>query len=113
MNNDMLLLSTAGRTTGNDHTVPLLYLRDGEDLIVIASWGGRDSNPEWYLNLVANPAAFVQINENRFPVTAATADAARRKRLWPEVLAAYDGYAEYQSRTDREIPIVVLSRAGN
>jgi len=113
VNNDMLLLSTTGRTSGKDHTVPLLYLRDGDDLVVIASWGGRDNNPEWYLNLVANPAAFVQVDGHRFPVTATAADAARRERLWPNALAAYDGYRQYQSRTDREIPVVILSRERN
>jgi F420H(2)-dependent quinone reductase len=109
VNNDMLLLSTTGRITGTTHTVPLLYLRDGDDLIVIASWGGRDNHPEWYLNLAANPAATAQINGHRIPVTATTASAEARDRLWPEILAAYEGYREYQSRTDREIPVVILS----
>ncbi len=113
VNNDMLLLSTTGRHTGKDHTVPLLYLRDGGDLVVIASWGGRDVNPEWYLNLVAHPAAAVQINGTRFAVDAATADPARRARLWPEVLAAYDGYRQYQARTNREIPVVILRQTGD
>ena len=110
VDNDMLLLTTTGRRTGKEHTVPLLYLRDGDDLVVIASWGGRDHHPEWYLNLLANPAAAVQINGDRIAVAAVTADAARRARLWPRVLAAYDGYRVYESRTEREIPVVVLSR---
>lgn len=109
VNNDMLLLSTTGRTTGKTHTIPLLYLRDGKDLVVIASWGGRDAHPEWYLNLLANPAASIQINGRRQPVTATTAPAEHRARLWPQVLDAYDGYRAYQSRTDREIPVVILS----
>jgi len=109
VNNDMLLLSTKGRTTGTTHTVPLLYLRDGDDLVVIASWGGRDNHPEWYLNLLANPVAEAQLNGSRIPVSAHTAPAERRARLWPEVLKAYDGYRVYQSRTDREIPVVILS----
>ena len=79
---------------------------------MIASWGGRDVNPEWYLNLVSNPAASVQIDGTRFEVVAATAEPERRARLWPQVLAAYDGYRQYQSRTDREIPVVILSRNG-
>lgn len=108
VDNDMLLLTTTGRRTGNKHTVPLLYLRDGDDLIVIASWGGRDHHPEWYLNLLANPEADVQIDGHRSPVVAETADPERRAVLWPRVLAAYDGYRAYQSRTDREIPVVVL-----
>ena len=108
VNNDMLLLSTTGRVTGKTHTVPLLYLREGNDLVVIASWGGRDSHPQWYANLMSDPTASVQLAGHRFPVHARTADARQRERLWPQVLAAYDGYREYQSRTDREIPVVVL-----
>ena len=109
VNNDMLLLSTTGRRTGRTHTVPLLYLRDGENLVVIASWGGRDDHPEWYLNLLANAAAQVQVNGNRHPMIAATANQSTRTRLWPKVLTAYDGYGIYQSRTDREIPVVILT----
>ncbi|MCP3997775.1 MAG: nitroreductase family deazaflavin-dependent oxidoreductase [bacterium] len=109
VDNDMLLLSTTGRVTGKTHTVPLLYLRDNDDLVVIASWGGRDQHPEWYLNLSADPVAHAQINGSRFRVRATTADTERRRRLWPQVLDAYDGYREYQSRTDREIPVVILS----
>ena len=73
VDNDMLLLTTTGRHTGKEHTVPLLYLRDDEDIVVIASWGGRDTHPEWYLNLLASPEAQIQINGNRFDVTAGTA----------------------------------------
>ena len=113
VNNDILLLSTIGRWTGNTHTVPLLYLRDGEDLVVIASWGGREQHPEWYLNLASNPVATAQIEGERIRVTATTADPKRRARLWAKVLAAYDGYGEYQSRTDREIPIVILEKKGS
>ena len=111
VNNDMLLLSTKGRRTGKTHTVPLLYLRDGDDLIVIASWGGRDRHPEWYLNLRAGERAHVQINARRFPVRSFTADSDRRATLWPHVVTAYAGYREYQSRTEREIPVVILRPA--
>ncbi len=113
VDNDMLLLSTTGRSTGRTHTVPLLYLRDDADLVVVASWGGRSNNPEWYLNLLANPVAAVQINGERFEARSATADPARRARLWPRILSAYDGYHTYQSRTDREIPVVILSYGRN
>jgi len=109
VDNDMLLLSTTGRHTGKTHTVPLLYLRDGDDLVVIASWGGRDRHPEWYLNLLTNPQARVQVRRRSFGVHATTADPHRRGTLWPEVLAAYDGYRTYQGRTDREIPLVILT----
>ncbi|MCP4308681.1 MAG: nitroreductase family deazaflavin-dependent oxidoreductase [bacterium] len=109
VNNDMLLLSTTGRVSGKTHTIPLLYLRDGTDFVVVASWGGRDNHPEWYANLQCNPTATAQIEGRRIPVEARTADAAQRGRLWPAVVATYDGYREYQGRTDREIPIVILS----
>ena len=111
VNNNMLLLTTAGRVTGKPHTVPLLYLNSGGDLVVIASWGGRDRHPEWYSNLIEDPSADVQIEGHRFSVRASVANAEQRARLWPQVLAAYDGYREYQSKTDREIPIVLLSRS--
>ena len=109
VNNDMLLLTTVGRVTGKPHTVPLLYLNSGGVLVVIASWGGRDRHPEWYSNLIDNPVADVQIEGHRFSIRASVADPEQRARLWPQVLAAYDGYREYQNKTDREIPIVLLS----
>ena len=110
VNNDMLLLTTAGRRTDKPHTVPLLYLRDGDNLAVVASWGGRDNHPEWYLNLVAEPRARVQVRGWRSEVTARTASPEERDRLWPQVVAAYNGYAVYQDRTNREIPIAILER---
>lgn len=110
VNNDMLLLSTVGPRTGNPHTVPLLYLRDGDDYVIIASWGGRPENPQWYRNLQAQPHTTIQVLSEKIPVTARTADPTERVRLWPLILTAYDGYAEYESRTTREIPVVILSR---
>lgn len=113
VDNDMLLLSTTGRHSGKPHTVPLLYLRDEDDLVVIASWGGRDTHPDWYLNLQSEPTATVQILGEKMSVTAKTAAAADRTRLWERVVTAYDGYQEYQSRTEREIPVVVLANGRN
>lgn len=110
VNNDMLLLSTIGSTTGKRHTVPLLYLRDGDDYVIIASWGGRPENPQWYRNLQAQPRTTIQVLGEKIPVTARTANPTERARLWPLILAAYDGYAEYESRTTREIPVVILTR---
>jgi len=112
VDNDMLLLTTVGRHTGRRHTVPLLYLRHGDDLIVIASWGGRDDHPEWYRNLLAQPRCTVQILGKRHEVIAETAPPEVRSVVWPEVEAAYSGYRVYQSRTNREIPIVLLHPAG-
>jgi deazaflavin-dependent oxidoreductase (nitroreductase family) len=111
VDNDMCLLTTTGRRSGNQHTVPLLYLSDDERLLVIASWGGRDEHPHWYLNLLTDPAASVQILNHRWQVTATTASPTERAAWWPKVLDAYDGYAEYESRTDREIPVVFLDPA--
>ena len=108
VNNDMLLLTTIGRLTGEPHTVPLLYLRDGERLVVFASWGGRDTHPEWYLNLVAHRSADAQVDGLRYGVIARTADGEERERWWAAAQKAYDGYTVYQSRTDRQIPVVVL-----
>jgi len=108
VHNDMLLLTTVGRRTGAAHTVPLLYLRDGDRLVVIASYGGRPEHPEWYRNLVANPEATVQILGNTRQTRARTMTAKERAVWWPKVVQAYSDYAEYQSRTDREIPVVWL-----
>jgi len=109
VNNDMLLLTTRGAKTGREHTVPLLYLRDGETLAVIASWGGRPYSPQWFSNLMANPEAVVQVRSERWPVRARAATPEERAEWWPRVLAAYDGYRVYQSHTDRVIPIVFLT----
>ncbi len=108
VSNDMLLLTTVGRRTARAHTVPLLYLRDEDRLAVVASWGGRNGHPHWYLNLVAEPRVRVQVRGRRMEMTARTASPEQRDRLWPQAVAAYDGYATYQGRTDREIPIVIL-----
>lgn len=106
--NDMLLLTTTGRRTGTARTVPLLYLRDGDALVVVASFGGHPHHPDWYLNLVDEPAAVARVGGIRHPVRARTAPPDERARLWPRVVAAFDGYAEYQARTAREIPVVLL-----
>lgn len=108
VDNDMLLLTTTGHRTGKAHTVPLLYLSDGSCLVVIASFGGRPHHPTWYDNLVADPTVTVQINSARRPMLARTASKTERAQWWPRVVGAYQGYAEYQSRTDREIPVVFL-----
>ncbi len=112
VDNDMLLLTTTGRKTGTAHTVPLLYLRSDGRLVIIASWGGRDYPPHWYLNLMAEPQVTVQILGDRFEATAIEADPAQHEIWWPRIVEAYSGYAEYQSRTDRQIPVIFLDRVG-
>ncbi len=108
VNNDMLLLTTTGRVTGTPHTVPLLYLADGPRLVVFASWGGRDLHPEWYQNLVRSPAARVELTGRSWDVRATTLHGDERDVWWRRAVAAYDGYATYQLRTDRQIPVVAL-----
>jgi len=110
--NDMLLLTTRGRLTGQPHTVPLLYLRDGDRFLVIASYGGRDRHPEWYLNLLADPSVTARVADRKVVLTARTASSAERDEWWPRVVASYGDYAVYQTRTDREIPIVTLEHLG-
>jgi F420H(2)-dependent quinone reductase len=106
--NDMLLLTTRGRSTGDAHTVPLLYLRDGDCLLVIASYGGRDRHPEWYLNLVEEPSVTARLGDRNVALTARTATPSERDLWWPKVVGAFGDYAVYQQRTEREIPVVVL-----
>ena len=108
VNNDMLLLTTRGRTSGRDHTVPLLYLRDGERLVIIASYGGRPAHPAWYRNLVADPRVEVQVDGDRRPMLASTMSGEDRTAWWPRIVEAWNDYDTYQSRTDRQIPVVWL-----
>jgi deazaflavin-dependent oxidoreductase (nitroreductase family) len=108
--NDMLLLTTAGRKSGRAHTVPLLYLRDGDDVLVIASWGGRDYPPHWYLNLSANPTVQVQIDTDRWSGRAVALDEPERTTWWEKAVEAYSGYATYQGRTERVIPIIRITK---
>ena len=100
------------RKTRKRRTTPLVYLRDSDDLVLIASNGGHDWHPAWYFNLRADPAAEVQIRRRTQRVTARPADAGERERLWPRMVALYAGYAKYQAKTGRPIPLVVLQGAG-
>ncbi len=109
VDNDMLLLTTTGRNTGSLHTVPLLYLIDGSDVIVIASYGGRPSDPDWYRNLLVNPNATVRIGAISHTVRATTMDDNERGEWWPHIVDAYSDYEAYQARTDRLIPFVRLA----
>jgi deazaflavin-dependent oxidoreductase (nitroreductase family) len=106
----MLLLDHVGARTGAKRTIPLVYVKDGDDVVLVASKGGHPKNPAWYHNLRANPDTTVQIGAERRPVTARVATAEERKRLWPKAVATYSGYQGYQERTQRQIPLVVLER---
>ena len=104
----MLLLTTTGRKTGKRRTMPLLYLEDDDSLVLVASAGGQPTHPAWYANLRADPAVEVQIGRAVQKLRARTATAEERARLWPTVVALYPGYAKYQEKTAREIPLVIL-----
>ncbi|HEY4428721.1 MAG TPA: nitroreductase family deazaflavin-dependent oxidoreductase [Solirubrobacteraceae bacterium] len=104
----MLLLDHVGARTGKLRTSPLVYADDGENVILVASKGGFPRNPAWFHNLMANPDVEVQIGSRRRPVHARVAEPAERERLWPKVVQVYGGYEDYQRRTEREIPLVVL-----
>ena len=104
----MLLLDHVGARSGAKRTTPLVYVKDGDDVVLVASKGGHPRNPAWYHNLRAHPDTTVQIGSERRPVHARIAGAEERKRLWPKAVATYGGYRGYQERTRREIPLVIL-----
>jgi deazaflavin-dependent oxidoreductase (nitroreductase family) len=105
----MLLLDHVGAKSGAKRTSPLVYVRDGEDVVLVASKGGYPKSPGWFHNLKANPDTEVQIGSEHRQVHAHVADPEERKRLWPMALKTYGGYADYQKRTEREIPLVILT----
>ncbi|HEY5052702.1 MAG TPA: nitroreductase family deazaflavin-dependent oxidoreductase [Solirubrobacterales bacterium] len=104
----MLLLDHVGAKSGTKRTSPLLYVRDGEDLVVVASKGGFPKHPAWYHNLMANPDTTAQIGSEHRKIHARVAKPQERDRLWAKAVKAYHGYEDYKARTDREIPLVVL-----
>jgi F420H(2)-dependent quinone reductase len=104
----MLLLEHKGAKSGQVRTSPLLYIEDGDDVVIVASKGGNPRNPAWFHNLKANPDTTVRIGRERRDVHARVATKAERPRLWRKAVKAYGGYRGYQERTDREIPLVVL-----
>jgi deazaflavin-dependent oxidoreductase (nitroreductase family) len=104
----MLLLDHVGAKSGAKRTSPLVYVRDGQDVVLVASKGGYPKSPGWLHNLKANPDTEVQVGSERRPVHARIANPEERKRLWPMALKTYGGYADYQKRTEREIPLVIL-----
>lgn len=104
-----LLLTTTGRKSGNALTLPLIFGRSGPNYVVVASKGGAPTHPSWYLNLQANPDVRVQVKGDKFTARAHTADAQERATLWPKMVEIYGPYEQYQAKTDRQIPVVVLS----
>ncbi|MCC6642749.1 MAG: nitroreductase family deazaflavin-dependent oxidoreductase [Deltaproteobacteria bacterium] len=105
----VLLLTTVGRKTGASRVAPLLYLEDGDNLVIVASKGGMSHHPTWYLNVQAHPDVEVEVGSERRNMRARTADAAERSALWPRLVEMYRDYDDYQARTERVIPVVILS----
>jgi len=105
----VLLLTTTGRKTGKQRSTPLLYLEDGNRYAVVASVGGAPTHPAWYLNLRSNPAATIQIGSRKLAVSAETAAPEERARLWAQATQMYRQYDDYQAKTSREIPVVILT----
>ncbi len=107
----ILLLTTTGRSSGVERTTPLIHRTDGENRwIVVASKGGAPAHPSWFENLVADPQATIEVKGETIPVSASTATGEERSRLWAEMVAVWPAYDDYQAKTDREIPVVILSR---
>ena len=107
----VLLLTTTGRKSGQPRIAPLLFIEEGDNVILIGSQGGLPKDPLWYRNLQANPACGVQIKRRKMRMTARTATPDERKRLWPKLVAHYSDIASYETWTDRVIPVVILEPA--
>jgi len=108
----MVLLTTTGAKSGKERTSPLVYTTDGDRIVIIASKAGAPTNPDWYHNIVANPTATVEIGTERFQAHATVAEGAERDRLFNQQATQMPGFAEYQTKTTRVIPVVVLEREG-
>lgn len=106
-----LLLTTRGRKSGTEKTVPLIFVRDGKNYVIIASLGGAAKHPVWYLNLEANPRVTLQVKDKVFEATAHTAQSPERERLWAKAVESWPQYNDYQAKTTRCIPVVVLEPA--
>jgi deazaflavin-dependent oxidoreductase (nitroreductase family) len=106
----VLLLTVTGRRTGREITKPLIFGRDGDRYVIVASRGGAPKHPDWYLNLVAEPEVGVQVKGDRFRARAHTVEGEERERLWHLMNGIWPHYDEYQAKTDRRIPVVVLER---
>lgn len=103
------IVTTTGRRSGKARTVPLLYMGDGDDVVVVASKGGMPEHPDWYHNISANPEVEIEIGTDKGRYVTRTADAQERADLWPRLCDVYSSYENYQARTDREIPVVICS----
>jgi deazaflavin-dependent oxidoreductase (nitroreductase family) len=111
-NAPLILLTTTGAKSGQPRVAPLVYTTDGDRMVILASKAGAPTNPDWYHNLVANPTATVETGSETFPVRASVAEGTERQRLYDQQAAQMPGFAEYQKKTTRQIPVVVLERVG-
>jgi deazaflavin-dependent oxidoreductase (nitroreductase family) len=106
----LLLLHTTGARTGQERVNPVAYRRAGDNYAVFASKGGAPHNPDWYHNLVAHPAVRAEIGTQTLPFTARVAEGAEREEIWSAQKAEFPGFAEYETKTSRQIPVIVLER---
>jgi deazaflavin-dependent oxidoreductase (nitroreductase family) len=109
-NTTVLILTSTGRKSGEERSTPLIYQEYGDDYLIVASKGGSDQPPAWYLNLLADPEVEVQIRGDRFHARARVADAQEKPDMWKTMAATWPAYDDYQHQTTREIPVVVLQR---
>ena len=107
---DTLLLTTRGRSTGKLRRTALIYGKDGDRYLVVASNGGSKPHPDWYQNLAADPHVSVQVADDTFEALASTATARQKPRLWGLMVSIWPDYEQYQTKTEREIPVVILER---
>jgi deazaflavin-dependent oxidoreductase (nitroreductase family) len=108
----LILLTTRGRKSGRERTNPLAFTRDGDRYVIVASKGGAPTNPDWFRNLRANPRVTVEVGPERFEANARVVGGAERRRLYDAHAARMPAFADYEKRTSREIPVVVLERVG-
>jgi deazaflavin-dependent oxidoreductase (nitroreductase family) len=109
----ILILFTKGRKSGRERSHALIFREYGNDYLVVASKGGADAPPAWFKNLAADPNVQVQIKGERFPATARVADPEEKPDMWAKMVGVWPAYDDYQKKTSREIPVVVLRRAGS
>jgi deazaflavin-dependent oxidoreductase (nitroreductase family) len=107
---DLLLLHHTGAKTGTERVNPLAYLAEGDAFVVFGSKGGAPDNPDWYHNLIAHPKASVEVGTDTHDVVARVAEGEERERLWETIKRLRPGFADYEQKTDRQIPVVVLER---
>jgi deazaflavin-dependent oxidoreductase (nitroreductase family) len=106
----LVILTTTGAKSGESRTIPLVYTTDGDRIVIIASKGGAPTNPDWYHNIVANPTVTVELPGDTFPARATVAEGKERQRLYDAQAAEMPAFAEYQEKTTRQIPVVILER---